>query len=101
MWCMVMFDLPVETKEQRREAAAFRNLLLDNGYQRAQYSVYVRFSPTVHSILPTIGTIKNNLPTGGEVRILFVSNHQWSRALRFSDDVPISPEHAPAQLTIF
>lgn len=42
MWCVVMFDLPVGTKKQRREATRFRNLLLDEGYWRAQYSVYVR-----------------------------------------------------------
>ncbi|WIY81811.1 CRISPR-associated endonuclease Cas2 [Propionimicrobium sp. PCR01-08-3] len=98
---MVMFDLPVETKSQRREATAFRNLLLDNGYQRAQYSVYVRFSPSIHSILPTIGVIKNDLPSGGEVRIVFVTDHQWAKALRFCDEVPRSQERSPDQLTIF
>ncbi len=98
---MVTFDLPVETKEQRRQATAFRNLLLDNGYQRAQYSVYVRFSPTAQAILSTVGVIKSNLPTGGEVRIIFVTDHQWTKALRFCDDVASLPERAPTQLTIF
>lgn len=101
VWCMVMFDLPVLTKEQRRQANGFRNLLLDNGYQRAQYSVYVRFSPSVHSILPTLGIIRGALPPGGEVRIIFVTDHQWAKALRFADDTEISQERAPAQLTIF
>ena len=29
MWCLVMFDLPVKTRRQRREATEFRNMLLD------------------------------------------------------------------------
>jgi CRISPR-associated protein Cas2 len=101
VWCMVMFDLPVKTKLQRTEAAAFRNMLLDNGYQMAQYSVYVRFSPSLHSILPAVRTVKKNLPAGGEVRIVFVTDHQWSKSLRFANEVSLQPEEAPLQLTIF
>lgn len=39
MWCLVMFDLPVETKKQRREATRFRNDLLDWGFCMVQLSV--------------------------------------------------------------
>lgn len=38
---MVFFDLPVQTKRQRREATRFRNFLLTDGYHMIQYSVYV------------------------------------------------------------
>ena len=31
-WILVMFDLPVGTKEQRRDAAGFRKDLLADGY---------------------------------------------------------------------
>ena len=47
VWCVVMFDLPVATKKQRKEATRFRHLLLDEGFWMLQYSVYVRYSPTV------------------------------------------------------
>jgi len=96
-----MFDLPVKTKVQRQAAATFRNLLLDEGYQMAQFSVYARFSPSVHSILPTIGTIKRNLPMGGEVRILTVTDRQWSKTLRYSNARENPVDGAPLQLTIF
>ena len=39
VWCVVMFDLPVATKEQRKEATRFRHLLLDEGFWMLQYSV--------------------------------------------------------------
>lgn len=37
MWMMVMFDLPTETKLERREASKFRNFLLDSGFSMAQF----------------------------------------------------------------
>lgn len=101
MWSLVMFDLPVLTKVERRDATKFRELLLDLGYQRMQFSVYARFSPSVSSVLPTIGTIKANLPDGGEVRILAITDHQWATALRFSNATGVDAEGAPPQLAIF
>ena len=41
MWLYVMFDLPVETKSQRRVAARFRKDLLKDGFTMHQFSVYV------------------------------------------------------------
>lgn len=101
VWSLVMFDLPVQTKAERRHATAFRQLLLDLGYQRIQFSVYARFSPSVSSLIPTIGTIKCNLPEGGEVRILSLTDHQFATALRFSNAAAVEVEGTPSQLAIF
>ncbi|AYD89102.1 CRISPR-associated endonuclease Cas2 [Actinomyces sp. 2119] len=101
MWCVVMFDLPVGTKKQRREATRFRNLLLDEGYWRAQYSVYVRYSPTVAGENRRVNAIKANLPAGGEVRILYVTDREWARTLCFQNEAPVKVEKEPQQLTIF
>lgn len=43
MWIMTLFDLPVGTKKERKAATAFRNFLLDQGFEMAQFSVYMRF----------------------------------------------------------
>lgn len=101
MWSMVMFDLPVKTKTERSQATRFRELLLDLGYQRAQFSVYVRFSPSVNSIIPTIGKIKKGVPNGGEVRIVTITDRQWATALRFSNARTVRSEDTPLQLAIF
>lgn len=101
VWSLVMFDLPVLTKAQRRRATKFRVLLLDLGYQRAQLSVYARFSPSVSSVIPAISTIKRNLPEGGEVRVFSITDHQWASALRFSNAKAQDAETAPSQLAIF
>lgn len=101
MWSVVMFDLPVKTRKQRREASQFRHLLMDLGYMRAQYSVYVHYHPLASSARVPVATIKRNLPAGGEIRIVNVTDIQWSKALRFSNAVELDGAQEPEQLTIF
>ena len=42
MRMIVFFDLPVKTKNERREATRFRNFLMNDGYHMLQFSVYAR-----------------------------------------------------------
>ena len=43
MWMMVIFDLPVGSKSERKAATRFRKFLLDQGFSISQFSVYMRF----------------------------------------------------------
>ncbi len=43
MWILVMFDLPVGTREDSRAATKFREYLLDEGFEMSQFSIYARF----------------------------------------------------------
>ena len=99
--CLVMFDLPVKTKRQRHAATVFRNMLLDMGYGMVQYSVYVRYTPTQSGNRATVKMIKDNLPANGLVRILHISDHQWSTAARFSSGKREIEEETPDFLTLF
>lgn len=101
MWNIVLFDLPVLTKTQRREATKFRKLLIDLGWVMEQYSVYVRYVPTGMSVVPEIQVMKKNLPGKGRVEIVSVTDRQWSKAIRFLNEKPENPPEPPAQLTIF
>lgn len=101
MWCLVLFDLPVETQAQRRDAAHFRKLLLDNGYSMIQFSVYGKYSPTVKSNLTIENFLRQNLPAEGEVTILHLTDTQWAKAVRFSSGKRIEQPEAPEQLVIF
>ena len=101
MWCVVMFDLPVKTKKQTREANRFRNHLLDLGFCRSQLSVYVQYFPLASRIAKTVKEIKTNLPDGGEVRIVSVTDNQWAKAIRFSKHQEDTVEEKPTQLLIF
>ena len=97
VWCVVMFDLPVATKKQRKEATRFRHLLLDEGF----WMLYVRYSPTVAGEPRRVGSIKRNQPRGGEVRMLYVTDREWSRTLCFRNEEPVEAESEPQQLMIF
>lgn len=101
MWCLVMFDLPVKTKPQRRAATEFRNMLIDMGYSMVQYSVYARYTPTQAGNRATVQAIKTSLPAHGYVRILHISDHQWSSALRFSNLEQEDEAETPEVFTLF
>ncbi|MDR2380693.1 MAG: CRISPR-associated endonuclease Cas2 [Bifidobacteriaceae bacterium] len=101
VWSLVMFDLPVKTKPQRSAATAFRNMLLDLGYARVQLSVYVRYLPLPSAGAAATRKIKLNLPPGGLVRIINISDHQWASAFRFSNLKQETGETPPDLLTIF
>ena len=101
MWCVVMFDLPVQTKPQRREATKFRKLLVEAGYSMIQFSVYGKYSPTTNGNLSTERFIKQNLPANGEVRIFHLTDSQWSSATRFRSKKIERNEEAPEQFLLF
>jgi CRISPR-associated protein Cas2 len=47
MWVMVLFDLPTETKKERRDASKFRKSLLNDGFIMFQFtSVFVKAKKT-------------------------------------------------------
>lgn len=101
MWNLVMFDLPVKTKLQRGLATGFRKLLIDLGWQMAQYSVYVRYVPTGMSIAPEVQRMKSGVPPQGKVEILAITDRQWAKAIRFINAEPVAPEKTPELLTLF
>lgn len=42
MRLMIMFDLPVDTADERREYRQFRKRLINEGFLMIQYSIYER-----------------------------------------------------------
>lgn len=101
MWVVVMFDLPTKTAEERKQYSQFRNLLLDNGFVMVQYSVYVRYSPSGVLSQSFVSTIKAGVPNGGEIRILHVTDNEWSHTIRFTNAKPRNAEKQPEQLAFF
>ena len=43
MWTLVMYDLPTETKKERKAAAKFRKDLLRDGFNMFQFSMFPCF----------------------------------------------------------
>lgn len=42
MWVLVLFDLPTETKKDKKAYAEFRKNLQKDGFTMFQFSIYVR-----------------------------------------------------------
>ncbi|MFW0112665.1 CRISPR-associated endonuclease Cas2 [Rothia sp. P5766] len=101
VWLLVMFDLPVKTKTQMRLANQYRNLLKDRGFDRIQLSVYCKYYLNGNSTERDLGMLKVNVPVGGQVRVLRVSDNQWASTIMFVGPKQKKAEPPPEQLTIF
>lgn len=101
MWLITMFDLPVDTKQARRQYALFRKFLLQDGFTRLQFSVYGRHCASEENADVHIRRIERKLPPDGEVRILAVTDKQFERMRIFWGKLRQSPTAAPGQLSLF
>lgn len=81
MRLLLFFDLPMNTKEERRVYTKFRKYLINNGFSMIQFSVYVKIFPNRVSMMQYIATLRNNLPSKGSVRVMGVTNKQYERML--------------------
>ena len=77
MRILVFFDLPVKTKNERREATRFRNFLLNDGYHMIQFSVYARVCNGTDAVEKHRARVKRNLPANGSVRMLVITEKQY------------------------
>ncbi|WP_316016073.1 CRISPR-associated endonuclease Cas2 [Roseobacter sp. HKCCA0434] len=101
MWMLVMFDLPTDTKAQRKSAGDFRNFLLDEGFERSQFSVYARMVSGKEAYEARVAWIERALPEKGEVQILQFTDRQYELILRYSDQGRAARRKNPEQLVLF
>jgi CRISPR-associated protein Cas2 len=101
MWMMVMFDLPTETRAERKSATKFRQFLLDEGFEMIQFSVYVQFTGTFESSQKFVRTIKKNNPQYGDINILFFTDKQFANIIHIENRVDKSLKEEPKQFELF
>ncbi|GLK78243.1 hypothetical protein GCM10008171_34970 [Methylopila jiangsuensis] len=101
MWIFVMFDLPVATKAQSRAATKFREFLLDEGFEKSQFSVYARFCNGKEQFEAYMRRIERHLPDSGEVHVLTFTDRQYESIVRFSGQRRRAPRKKPDQLALF
>lgn len=101
MWMLVMFDLPTDTKSQRKAATAFRSFLLDEGFERSQFSVYARFVNGKEAFATRVRRIERHLPSAGDVQILNFTDRQYRDIVHFSDQGRRKTRENPHQLVMF
>ncbi len=101
MWIFVMFDLPVTTKEQARAATKFREFLLDEGFEKSQFSVYARFCNGKEQFETYMRRVETSLPDRGDVHILSFTDRQYENIVRFSGQRRRRQRKNPDQLALF
>jgi CRISPR-associated protein Cas2 len=77
MWNLVFFDLPTDTKKQRKVAHDFRKNLIKNGYVMFQYSNYVRHCASMESSFAHRKRVKSFLPSEGDIRLMSITDKQF------------------------
>ena len=101
MWVFVFFDLPTDTKKERRIAAKFRKQLLADGFAMFQFSIYTRFCASRENAEVHIRRVKYNLPLHGKVGILHITDRQFGMMELFYGVKKVEIEKPSQQLELF
>jgi len=101
MWVLVFFDLPTETKKQRKSANVFRKILLKDGFTMFQFSIYLRFCSSSENAQVHRSRVQKHLPDLGKVGVLTITDKQWSKMELFYKGTVAQKMATPQQLEMF
>ena len=101
MWVLVLFDLPTETKKEKKAYTDFRKKLVTDGFTMFQFSIYMRNCPSSDNADVHIKRVKGLLPEYGHVRILKITDKQFGMMELFLSSKPIEKPEAVQQLELF
>ncbi len=101
MWVMVLFDLPTETKKERKIYADFRKKLLKDGFTMFQFSIYLRHCPSKDNADVHIKRVKLELPEHGHIGILCITDKQFGDMELFYGKKAVEKKGQVQQLELF
>lgn len=101
LWVLVFFDLPTETRKERKIATSFRKKLLDDGFAMFQFSIYMRFCASRENADVHIKRTKMNLPPKGKVGIMAITDRQFGMMEIFHGTKTVEAEPPAQQLELF
>ena len=101
MWVLVFFDLPTETKKDRKNYALFRKKMLADGFQMFQFSIYMRHCSSKENADVHILRTKKNLPEKGHVGIMCITDKQFGMMEIFRGHDVIDTIPPPQHLELF
>lgn len=101
MWVLVFFDLPTESKKEKKSYMDFRKKLICDGFTMFQFSIYLRHCPSYENAEVHIKRVKNSLPDFGHVGILCITDKQFGQMEIFICKNPTLRINNPIQLELF
>lgn len=101
MWVLVFFDLPTETKAERKRYAKFRKDLLNDGFAMVQLSIYARHCASAENAKVHIRRVRAILPVEGKVCMLTVTDKQFGNMETYHGAKAVRPMQEGYQLELF
>jgi CRISPR-associated protein Cas2 len=101
MWILVHFDLPTETKKDRKNYAQFRKKIMADGFNMFQFSMYIRHSSSKENTEVHIKRVKSILPPKGHVGILTITDKQFGMMEIFRGHQIVEGPETSQQLELF
>lgn len=102
MWILVFFDLPTETKKDKKEYQKFRKNLQEDGFTMFQFSIYVRHCPSRENMEVHVKRVRSFLPEYGKIGILYITDKQFGEMELFYGKKVQQQRHPVAiQLELF
>lgn len=98
---MVFFDLPTETRKERKVATEFRKGLLKSGFSMFQLSIYIRFCFSKENAAVHASRIKKALPEHGKVGIMIITDRQFKTMELFYGKKSKGPPDKSYQISMF
>ena len=77
MWILVLFDLPTETKNDRKNYTKFRKAIMKDGFSMFQFSLYTRHCMSRENTNVHVKRVKSVLPPKGHIGILRITDKQF------------------------
>ena len=96
MWLFVFFDLPTNTKTERRHATQFRKALEKDGF-----SVFVRLCLSKENMVVYLRRVQKSMPPAGYTSILSVTDKQYSEIRNYWGKSERARPEMPQQLEFF
>ena len=101
MWVLVFFDLPTDTKKERKSATDFREKLIADGFIMFQFSIYIRHCPSAENAKVHVKRVKSILPPLGQVGVLTITDKQFASMELFAEKKTCPPPAGFVQLELF
>jgi CRISPR-associated protein Cas2 len=101
LWILVFFDLPTETKKEKKAHTQFRKDLIKDGFAMFQFSIYLRHCSSRENADVHIKRVKNFLPEKGYVGILTITDKQFGMMELFQARKIKNRPSVPQQLELF
>ncbi|MDT2756011.1 CRISPR-associated endonuclease Cas2 [Enterococcus asini] len=78
---LLMFDMPQDTAEDRKQYRQFRKFLLSEGFVMHQYSIYTKLLLNGTAAKAMLSRLEQHKPRSGTVTILPITEKQFAKMI--------------------